>query len=81
MSKLSKERKEGVVVSFSNNSGYGFISPYSGEKDIFFNIKDLKPTKAGFVPGAKMTYIEGENNKGPAAKEIEFNHRIYGKDV
>lgn len=70
---MSEKRFTGTVVWFSGKSGYGFISPDDGSKDIFTHFKHIlmdgfKVLKQGQV----VEYEIGSNEKGPIASNVKI---------
>ena len=50
--------QEGTVKWFDLEKGFGFISPKSGEKDIFLHISDLQAS--GYVDIEQGDFVEFE---------------------
>ncbi|MBF0556600.1 MAG: cold shock domain-containing protein [Nitrospirae bacterium] len=67
------KRCTGKVIWFSAKTGFGFIAPDSGEKDLFVywknilmdNFKVLKPDQI-------VEYEIGQNDKGPQAINVKI---------
>jgi CspA family cold shock protein len=67
------KRYTGKVIWFSAKTGFGFIAPDDGSKDIFVywknimmdNFKVLKPDQI-------VEYSIGSNDKGPQAVEVKI---------
>lgn len=61
----------GKVVFFSTKLGYGFISPDSGEKDLFVHFKNILGDGFKTLRADQIVEFElGENDKGPMAVNV-----------
>lgn len=61
----------GTVKWFSDDKGFGFITPDSGEKDLFVHHTGI--TGDGYrslQEGAKVSYDAEEGDKGPKAVNV-----------
>ncbi|MGH2963352.1 MAG: cold-shock protein [Microbacterium sp.] len=62
----------GTVKWFSDDKGFGFITPEDGSKDVFVHHTAI--TGDGFrtlAEGAKVTYDVESSDKGPKAANVQ----------
>ena len=63
---------EGTVKWFSNEKGYGFITPDDGSNDLFVHFSSISGDGyRSLNDGAKVSYESEEGPKGPAAASVQ----------
>ena len=68
----NQEMATGTVKWFSDDKGFGFITPDDSGKDVFVHHSALQGT--GFkslAEGAKVNYDVEQGDKGPAAANVQ----------
>jgi CspA family cold shock protein len=66
------EMAEGVVKWFSNEKGYGFITPDDGGPDHFVHYSEIQGEgHRSLDDGARVSYEPGEGPKGPVATQVQ----------
>ena len=61
----------GTVKFFNNDKGFGFITPSTGEKDVFVHFSNV--VGEGFKSleeGQEVEFDVGEGRKGPEARNV-----------
>ena len=59
----------GTVKFFNNDRGFGFISPSTGEKDVFVHVSNVAG-QAGLEDGQQVEYDVAQGAKGPEAQNV-----------
>ena len=61
----------GTVKWFNSEKGYGFITPETGEKDLFVHYSAIQADGyKSLNEGDKVEYEESEGRKGPQAANV-----------
>ena len=55
---------KGKIISWDDNKGYGFVSPISGEKQIFIHITAFNSRNSTPKVGQDITYSTGSDKNG-----------------
>lgn len=63
---------EGIVKWFSNEKGYGFITPEDGGKDLFVHFSSISGDGyRSLNDGARVSFESEEGPKGPVAVNVQ----------
>ena len=64
---------EGTVKWFSNEKGYGFITPEDGSKDLFVHFSSIEGEGyRSLDDGVRVSYEAEEGPKGPVAVKVQL---------
>lgn len=75
---MTKTLIKGVLKTWKEDRGFGFISPEEGGKDIFIHISALKGTSRRPVTGDVIYYQSARDNRG---KFKAINAHIEGVEI
>jgi cold shock CspA family protein len=75
---MTKAMIKGVLKTWKEDRGFGFISPDDGGKDIFLHISALKGTSRRPVTGDVIYYQSTKDNRG---KYKAINAYIEGVEI
>ena len=65
------ETKTGTVKWFNNQKGYGFITPSTGDKDLFVHMSEIQVEGYKTLSdNQKVSYEVGDSDKGPVATNV-----------
>jgi CspA family cold shock protein len=61
----------GTVKFFNSDKGYGFITPSSGEKDVFVHFSNVVGNGyKNLEEGQQVEFDVGQGQKGPEAQNV-----------
>lgn len=63
-------KAKGKVKFFNVQKGFGFITPDSGNKDLFFHVNNIHGNPESIREGQTVEYEEGQGRKGPEATDV-----------
>jgi cold shock protein len=67
---MEKRKERGMVKWFDEAKGYGFITPDSGHKDIFFHRSNIDMLERTVDKGERVEFELGEGRQGPEARSV-----------
>jgi len=62
-------RKQGKVISWKDDKGFGFIEPSTGGKQVFVHIKAFRGDSRRPTIGMEVSYVESKDAQGRARAE------------
>ncbi len=63
------EKFTGIVKFFNTQKGFGFITPDSGDKEIFVHVNGVEGGSE-LNEGQKVEYTKEQGKKGPEARNV-----------
>lgn len=66
-------RIQGIVKSFDDKAGYGFISVEGEDRDIFCHYTGIRENGHRFkklLPGSTVEFVMAQNEKGKIAQDV-----------
>ena len=63
---------KGIVKSFNDTKGYGFIKPDNGDKDVFVHAKYLNHLGGTLQAGQAVMFETTQGRQGVEAENIEI---------
>ena len=63
-------KKTGTVKWFNKDKGFGFISPDSGEKDVFVHRSNIETPSQTLADGQRVEFETTQGRKGPEAAGV-----------
>jgi len=65
------ETKTGTVKWFNNSKGYGFITPSTGDKDLFVHMSEIQVEGYKTLSeNQKVSFNVGDSDRGPVATNV-----------
>jgi cold shock protein len=61
---------QGKIKFFNSAKGFGFITPDSGGKDLFFHKNNVNGDANSLSEGQTVSYEETPGRKGPEATDV-----------
>lgn len=67
---MDKRKEHGMVKWFDEAKGYGFITPDSNQKDIFFHRSNIDMLERIVDKGERVEFEVGQGRQGPEARHV-----------
>jgi cold shock CspA family protein len=75
-------RQQGVVTTFFQSRGFGFIQHNEDERDLFFHARDLRDIdEVDVTPGLRVTFVASRAEKGPMARDVRLAENAGGQEA
>ncbi len=65
-------KSQGKIKFFNAQKGFGFITPESGGKELFFHVSNFEGDVHSLQEGQSVRFVEQPGRKGPEATEVEL---------
>ena len=78
---IEGKRYTGKVVWFSSKTGFGFVAPDNGSKDVFVHFKHIQVEGFKTLRQGQIVEFEmGENDRGPMAVNVKIIKDVVNPD-
>jgi CspA family cold shock protein len=62
----------GKIIRFDENKGYGFITPDTGDDDVFVHINELAGASGQISTGTRVQFSVIDGGRGPKAYDVDI---------